>query len=95
MNDFVDWKSVQNSNEYDLPIFNQIRTIKCKFEFAQNSQDNTISSIKTKPARMYCHETGIAVGDLISYKSNNYKVIQVNVYKDFDGIENLCEVFLL
>ena len=94
MNDTVEWKSVQNSDEYDLPIFNQIRTIKCKFEFAQNSVQNDGSCTRLLPARMFCHEPDIAVGDIISRKNNNYKVIQVNNYNDFDGNFMLSEVFL-
>ncbi len=94
MNDTVEWKSVQNSDEYDLPIFNNIKTVKCKFEFAQNSQETDNTALKLLPARMFCHETDIAAGDIISYKNHNYKVIQVNIYNDFDGSVILCEVYL-
>lgn len=95
MNDTVEIKSVQNVNEYDLPVFQQIKTIKCRFEFALNSENNSTSSHKTKPARMFCYEPNISVGDIVSYKSENYKVIQVSQYNDLDGNNTLCEVFLI
>lgn len=94
MNDTVEIKSVQNTNEYDLPVFNHIKTIKCKFEYALNSVENNTSAIKTKPARLFCYETNISIGDIVSYNSENYKVIQISKHNDLDGKNTLCEVFL-
>lgn len=94
MNDTVEIKSVQSADFYDLPIFRQIKTVKCKFEFAASLNDDDFSSSVTKPARLFCAETDISVGDIVSYNSKNFKVIQVNKYDDLDGNDVLCEVFL-
>ena len=94
MKDIVEIKSVQSSDEYDMPIFNQIKTINCKFELAQNTDKDNSSFKKVNSARMFCYETDISVGDIVSYKSNNYKVIQVNTYNYPDGFTTVCEVFL-
>lgn len=95
MNDSAEIKFVQNITEYDLPVFKQIKTIKCKFEFASVSSENENCNIKTKPARMFCSEQDISIGDIVSFNSENYKVIQVNKYNDLDGNSTLCEVFLI
>lgn len=94
LNDTAVLKSVQDVNEYDVPTISEIKSINCKFEFAMKNDFNSYSSQKTMPARLFCLEE-VRVGDIISYDENNFKVIQVNNYKDFDGKLMLREVFLL
>lgn len=94
LNDRAILKSVQDVDEYDVPTISDIRSISCKFEFAIKNDSNYLSSQKTLPARMFCVED-VQVGDIISFDENNYKVIQVNNYNDFEGKLMLREVFLL
>lgn len=94
LNDRAVLKSVQDVDEYDVPTISTIKSINCKFEFAVKSDSTALSSQKTKPARMFCIEE-IKVGDIISYNENNFKVIQVNNYENFEGELMLREVFLL
>lgn len=94
LNDTAVLKSVQDVDEYDVPTISEIKPINCKFEFAIKSDQNALSTQKTKPARMFCIDE-VRVGDIISYDEDNFKVIQVNNYEDFDGKLMLREVFLL
>lgn len=94
LNDRAVLKSVQDVDEYDVPTISEMRSISCKFEFAVKSDLNAQSSQKTLPARMFCVDE-VRVGDIISFDENNYKVIQVNNYNDFEGKLMLREVFLL
>lgn len=94
LNDTAVLKSVQDVDEYDVPTISEIRSINCKFEFAVKSDSYALSEQKTMPARMFCVDE-VRIGDIISYEKNNFKVIQVNDYKDFDGKLMLREVFLL
>ncbi len=94
LNDRAVLKSVQDVDEYDVPTISEIRSISCKFEFAVKNDLSSQSSQKTLPARMFCVDE-VRVGDIISFDENNYKVIQVNNYNDFEGKLMLREVFLL
>lgn len=94
LNDTAILKSVQDVDEYDVPSISEIKFINCKFEFAVKNDLTALSSQKTYPARMFCVDE-INVGDIISFNENNYKVIQVNNYEDFEGKLMLREVFLL
>ena len=93
LNDSAVLKSVHNVDEYDIPVFSKIKNIPCKFEFAVDEQSSISDSQKRKPARMFCIDD-ISVGDIISFNSENYKVVQVNSYDDLDGKLMLREVFL-
>lgn len=94
MNDVAVLKSIQNTDEYDIPTITEIKKIKCRIEFAVESEQKSISVNRNKPARMYCYEE-VNVGDIISFNSENYEVIQVNTYKDLDGNNSLREVYLV
>ena len=94
LNDTAVLKSVQDVDEYDVPTISEIKSINCKFEFAVKNDSTATSSQKTMPARLFCLDE-VRVGDIISYDENNFKVIQVNNYKNFDGKLMLREVFLL
>lgn len=94
MNDTAVLKSIQNADEYDITTITELKSIKCRFEFAVKSEQSSISVCRNKPARMYCYEE-IKIGDIISYNSENYEVVQVNVYKDLDGNYPLREVYLI
>lgn len=94
LNDTAVLKSVENVDEYDIPVITDIKTLKCRIEFAAKSEDLSISSKKTHPARMFCVDE-VNMGDIISFNSVNYKVIQVNAYEDLDGQIMLREVYLL
>lgn len=87
-------KSVQNVDSYDVPTISDMKNIKCKFEYAVKSDFSAQNSLKNKPARMFCVEE-IKIGDIVSFNSENYNVIQVNEYKDLDGKIVLREVFLV
>lgn len=94
MNDVAVLKSVQNADEYDIPTITELKSIKCRIEFAVKSEQTSISINRNKPARMYCYDE-VNVGDIISYNFENFEVIQVNVYKDLDGNNSLREVYLV
>lgn len=94
LNETAVLKSVESVDEYDIPIISDIKTLKCRIEFASKSDENSGSSKKTYPARMFCVDE-VNTGDIISYNSVNYKVIQVNAYEDLDGQIMLREVYLL
>lgn len=94
LNETAVLKSVENVDEYDMPVISDIKTIKCKIEFAAKIENSSDSSKKTHPVRMFCIDE-VNTGDIISYNSVNYKVIQVNTYEDLDGQIMLREVYLL
>ncbi|MGN0014237.1 MAG: hypothetical protein ACI37T_02325 [Candidatus Gastranaerophilaceae bacterium] len=94
LNETAVLKAVENVDEYDIPVISDIKTLKCRIEFAVKSEENSGSSKKTYPARMFCVDE-VNTGDIISYNSVNYKVIQVNAYEDLDGQIMLREVYLL
>lgn len=94
LNDSAVLKSVSNVDEYDVPTVSDIRTINCKIEFAVSSESSSVSSSKIKPARMFCIDE-VNIGDIISYNSVNYKIVQVNTYEDLDGQTMLREVYLI
>jgi hypothetical protein len=94
LNDTAVLKSVQDVDEYDVPSVLEIKTIKCKIEFAAQADLSSLSSQKSLPARMYCIDN-VSVGDIVSFDEINYKVLQVNSYNGFDGEITLREVFLI
>lgn len=94
LNETAILKSVENVDEYDMPVISDIKNIKCKIEFAAKIENLSDSSKKTYPARMFCVDE-VNTGDIISFNSVNYKVIQVNEYEDLDGQIMLREVYLL
>lgn len=93
LNDDATLKPLLDRNEYDFPTFDVAKNIKCKFEFAVKKEKNSSSSSNFYPARMFCYES-VSVGDIVSYNSQNFKVIQVDNYKDLDGNSILNEVYL-
>ncbi|MBQ2643977.1 hypothetical protein IJG14_00210 [bacterium] len=95
LNDYATLKSVSSYDEFNSPVFQEEKIFKCKFEFALNSNFNSQNTTKTKPARLFSYENDISVGDVILYNSVEYKVIQVNNYKDLDDNFVLNEVFLI
>ncbi len=94
LNDKAVLKTVQNVDEYDIPTISDVKTISCKIEFAMESENSSLSSVKTNPARMFCVDE-VKLGDVVTHNGNNYKVIQVNTYEDLDGQTMLREVYLV
>ena len=93
LNDSAVLKTPANIDEYgNVTTFTET-TINCKFEFAVLENFSSVSSAKSYSVKMFCLEN-VNVGDLIFYNSDNFQVIQVNVYDDFDGNSMFREVYL-
>lgn len=94
LNDSAVWKKSVTSDDYNSDNLSDGITIKCKIEFAVQNQTDGAKSVKKHPARMYCNED-VELGDVILFKGNKFKIIQITVYEDFDSNPVLKEVFLL
>lgn len=94
INDFAVLKSVIGSDEYNADVFSDPVTIKCKVEFAKKIDTSKTSCQQTHPARMFCYED-VKLNDIVTYQDNDYKIIQVNSYKDLDGNPMFYEVFMI
>lgn len=94
LNDTAIVKSVSSVDEYSEDTYTESRNVKCKIEFAKKVDISPISSRQVHPLRMFCYET-VNLNDVISYKNNDYRAVQVNVYNDLDGYPMFYEVFLL
>jgi len=94
INDFAVLKPVIGSDEYNSDIFGNSKTIKCKIEFAKKPDTSQTFCRQSHPARMFCYED-VNLNDIVTYQNIDYKVIQVNSYKDLDGKPMFYEVFLI
>ncbi len=93
LNDTAAVKSVVSSDEYNSDTYSEPKTIKCKIEFAAKTEELPLSEQQSHPLRMFCYEQ-VGLNDIVSYKSSEYKVVQVNSYDDLDGNPMFYEVFL-
>ena len=87
-------KSLAGSDEYNTFVYSEPVKIKCKIEFAKKIHNSQKTCRQTHPARMFCYED-VKLNDIVIYHDNNYKIIQVNSYKDFDGNTMFYEVFMI
>ena len=94
LNDSVTLKPVIGSDEYNLPLFGNSKTVKCKIESTLKIDSSPNSCKQSYPFRMFCYEK-MNVNDVITYQNNDYKIIQVNFYKDLDDKPMFYEVFML
>jgi len=94
ISDFAFLKSFTGSDEYNTDVFSEPVKIKCKVEFAKKVDVYPTSRQQTHPARMFCYED-VKLNDVVTYKNNDYKIIQVNPYNDLDGNPMFYEVFMI
>ena len=94
INDFAFLKAVTGSDEYNTGIYSEPVKIKCKVEFAQKVDPCPNACQQTHPARMFCYED-VKLNDIVTYQGIDYKIIQVNFYKDFDNNPMFYEVFMI
>ena len=93
LNESAVLKAVKSFDEFNSPVFDEPKTIKCKFEFVVKNDNSDVKAVSYKPARMFCTEN-ISVGDVVVYNSKDYKVFQVNTYNGFGEHTVFNEVFL-
>ena len=94
LNDSAVLKPVIGSDEYNSPMFGTSKTVKCKIESTQKIDETQISCRQSFPLRMFCYEK-MNINDVITYQNNDYKIIQVNFYKDLDDKPMFYEVFMI
>ena len=94
LNDSAVLKPVIGSDEYNAPVFGTSKTVKCKIESTQKIDETQNSCRQSFPLRMFCYEK-MNINDVITYQNNDYKIIQVNFYKDLDDKPMFYEVFMI
>lgn len=93
LNESAILKTVEKVDEYGSAVISDVKNINCKFEFAILQNSTSDMDCKEKPARMFCFDE-VNIGDIVFYNEQNYKVVQVNNYKDLDNEIMLREVYL-
>ena len=92
--DFAVLKPVIGSDEYNSEVFGTQKTVKCKIEFGKKIDTSPICSQQSHSVRMFCYED-VNLNDIVTYQNTDYKVIQVNLYKNLDGDPMFYEVFMI